>query len=59
MNTKIEMLDVVNEQDEVIGQDLKSSKIEKGFISRVAAVFLVVGLAAVPAAEEAPAVKTV
>lgn len=41
MNTQAEMLDVVNEKDEVIGQDLKSDKIAKGLISRVAAVFLV------------------
>jgi len=41
MNIQIEMLDVVDEQDEVVGQDFKSNKIEKGFISRVAAVFLV------------------
>lgn len=34
------MLDVVNEKDEVIGEDHKSQKAAKGFISRVAAVFL-------------------
>ncbi len=34
------MVDVVNEHDEVIGSDLKSRKSERGFISRVAAVFL-------------------
>lgn len=33
-------LDVVNEKDEVVGKELKSKKLEKGFISRVAAVYL-------------------
>ncbi len=41
MNLKIELVDIVNENDEIIGQDLKSNKIEKCFISRVAAIFLV------------------
>jgi len=36
-----ELVDVVSENDEIIGQDLRSNKIEKNFISRVAAVFLV------------------
>ncbi|MDP1883823.1 MAG: NUDIX domain-containing protein [Candidatus Moranbacteria bacterium] len=40
MDIQTELLDVVNGNDEVIGQDLKSNKIAKGFISRVAAVFL-------------------
>lgn len=35
------MVDVVNDKDEVIGEDLKSQKIAKGFISRVVAIFLV------------------
>lgn len=34
-------MDIVNEKDEVIGSGYKSLKAEKGFISRVAAVFLV------------------
>lgn len=34
-------LDVVNEKDEVIGKELKSKKLEKGFISRVVAMYLV------------------
>lgn len=33
-------LDVVNEKDEVIEKELKSKKLEKGFISRVVAVFI-------------------
>jgi isopentenyl-diphosphate Delta-isomerase len=33
-------VDIVNEKDEVIGKDLKSHKRAKGFISRVAAVYL-------------------
>lgn len=36
-----EYLDIVNENDEVIGKDLKHNKIPKGFISRVVAMFLV------------------
>jgi len=34
------LVDIVNEQDEVIGQDLKSNKIAKDFISRVVAILL-------------------
>jgi isopentenyldiphosphate isomerase len=34
-------LDVVNEKDEVIGKELKSLKDEKGFISRVVAIFII------------------
>lgn len=34
------LIDIVNEKDEVIGAEYKSLKAEKGFISRVAAVFL-------------------
>ena len=33
-------IDIVNENDEVTGKELKSKKLEKGFISRVVAVFL-------------------
>lgn len=33
-------IDIVNEKDEVTGKELKSKKLEKGFISRVVAVFL-------------------
>lgn len=33
-------LDVVNEKDEVTGKELKSKKLEKGFISRVIAIYL-------------------
>jgi isopentenyl-diphosphate Delta-isomerase len=33
-------IDIVNENDEVIGKELKSKKNKKGFISRVAAVYL-------------------
>lgn len=33
-------IDIVNEKDEVIGKELKSKKLEKGFISRVVAVYL-------------------
>ncbi len=35
------LVDVVNEKDEIIGQELKSKKIEQGFISRVVAIFLI------------------
>lgn len=35
------LVDVVNDNDEVIGQELKSKKIEQWFISRVVAMFLV------------------
>lgn len=41
MDIQAELVDIVNEKDEVIGQDLRSNKIKKGFISRLAAVFLV------------------
>lgn len=34
------LVDVVNENDEVVGQEMKSKKSELGFISRVAAVFV-------------------
>jgi isopentenyldiphosphate isomerase len=34
------LVDVVNTQDEIIGQDLKSNKIAKDFISRVVAILL-------------------
>lgn len=34
------LVDIVNDNDEVIGQELKSKKIEQGFISRVVAIFL-------------------
>ncbi len=34
------LIDIVNGEDEVIGAEYKSLKAEKGFISRVAAVFL-------------------
>jgi isopentenyl-diphosphate Delta-isomerase len=34
------LIDVVNKNDEVIGKDLKSRKLAKGFISRVVAVYL-------------------
>lgn len=34
------LVDVVNDNDEVIWQELKSKKIEQGFISRVVAIFL-------------------
>lgn len=33
-------IDVVNDKDEVIGRELRSAKKEKGFISRVVAVYL-------------------
>jgi len=33
-------IDVVNKKDEVIGKELKSEKLLKGFISRVVAVYL-------------------
>src|SRR4030043_574475 len=33
-------LDIVNEKDEVVGKELKSRTLEKGFISRVAAIYL-------------------
>lgn len=33
-------IDIVNGKDEVIGKDLKSQKLVKGFISRVAAIYL-------------------
>ena len=33
-------IDIVNENDEVVGKELKSKKLEKEFISRVIAVFL-------------------
>ena len=33
-------IDVVDKKDEVMGKELKSKKLEKGFISRVAAVYL-------------------
>ena len=33
-------IDIVNERDEVVGKELKSKKLELGFISRVAAVYL-------------------
>ncbi|MBT3814619.1 NUDIX domain-containing protein [Candidatus Woesearchaeota archaeon] len=35
-----DLLDVVNETDEVIGQDYKNNKFTKGFISRNAVVFI-------------------
>ena len=35
------MVDIVNEHDEVIGQEMKSKKIDQGFISRVVAIFLI------------------
>ncbi len=35
------LVDIVNDNDEVIGQELKSKKIEQGFISRVVAIFLI------------------
>lgn len=35
------LVDVVNEKDEVIGQQLKSKKKELGFISRVVGIFLI------------------
>ena len=34
-------VDVVNENDEIIGKDLKSLKPDKGFISRVVAIFII------------------
>ena len=34
------LVDVVNSNDEVIGQDMKNQKIAKDFISRVVAIFL-------------------
>jgi len=34
------LVDVVNEQDEIIGQDLKNSKVAKDFISRVVGIFI-------------------
>jgi isopentenyl-diphosphate Delta-isomerase len=34
-------IDIVNEKDEVIGGELKSKKHEKGFISRVVAIYLI------------------
>lgn len=33
-------MDIVNEQDEIIGQDLKSNKLTKNFISRIVAIML-------------------
>ena len=36
-----ELLDVVNHNNEVIGQDVKRDKFEKEFISRNVAIFLV------------------
>ena len=33
-------IDIVNEKDETIGKELKSKKLEKCFISRVVAVYL-------------------
>jgi len=33
-------IDIVNENDEVIGKELKSKKTELGFISRVSAIFI-------------------
>ncbi len=33
-------IDVVDEEDEVIGKELKGKKLEKGFISRVVAVYI-------------------
>ncbi|MFA5926538.1 MAG: NUDIX hydrolase [Parcubacteria group bacterium] len=33
-------IDVANEKDEVVGKELKSKKIEKGFISRVIAILI-------------------
>ena len=41
MDTLAELVDVVNEKDEIIGQELRSDNFKKGFIARVAAVFLV------------------
>lgn len=35
------LVDIVNNKDEVIGQELKSKKIEQWFISRVVAIFLI------------------
>ncbi len=34
------LVDIVDDNDEVIGQAMKSKKIEQGFISRVVAIFL-------------------
>jgi len=34
------LVDIVDDNDQVIGQELKSKKIEMGFISRVVAIFL-------------------
>jgi len=34
------LVDIVNDKDEVIWQELKSKKIEQGFVSRVVAIFL-------------------
>lgn len=34
------LLDIVNENDEVVGQELKSLKLKKNFISRVVAIFI-------------------
>jgi isopentenyldiphosphate isomerase len=41
MGIQVELVDIVNEKDEIIGQDLRTNKIKKGFIFRVAAAFLV------------------
>jgi isopentenyldiphosphate isomerase len=37
------LVDVVNSNDEIIGQDMKNQKIAKDFISRVVAIFLLDG----------------
>ncbi len=41
MGIQAELVDVVNEKDEISGQDLRINKIKKGFIFRVAAAFLI------------------
>ena len=41
MGIQAELVDVVNEKDEISGQDLRINKIKKGFIFRVAAAFFI------------------
>lgn len=40
MGNSTELVDVVNERDEIIGQDLRNNKADKGFISRVSCIFI-------------------
>ena len=38
MGIQVELVDIVNEKDEIIGQDLRTNKIKKGFIFKTASL---------------------